>query len=216
MEKHIQLPIPTTAWDRKTYNPILLFRRWIYKHWRYSWLDKSMDKFIFDPYNNLKQGIINFWNWKSVIYKDRNWDDHFIFEVLKRKLILQRKELVQANRHTLVAQTNRDITICLNLIERIQAEFYEMEYMDYHKSEFNFKPSTTHPDCSTLEIKEISEDFDSYFKKYRNTSKRCLKKDRNLCFNKKRLAMMVSLENQKRCQSLLFKILEERITWWWD
>jgi hypothetical protein len=216
MKIHKQLTVPeTSAWDKKSHNPLLLFRQAIYNKWPHNFLvDKIMDKYIFRPYYNIKNGLISLWEWKSVIWKDRHWDDHFIFEVLKHKLILQRKELVSANRHTSIPQTNRDITICLNLIERIQEEFYGTEYMDYFTSDFKWIDFDEN--SKELVIDEISNTADDYFKKYRSTVKKCLKKDRNLLFDRKRLAMAVAHENQKKCQALLFRILSERITWWWD
>jgi len=215
MKTHKQLALPSdSAWGRKTYNPIVLFRRAIYKKWPYGFLDKNMDKYIFDPLNNVKNGLINFWTWKSVIWKDKHWDDYYIFEVIKHKLILQRKWLVNANRHTAISQTNRDITICLNLIERIQEEHYDMEYMDYFVSDFKWIDFDEN--SKELVIDDISNTADDYFKKHRSTVKKCLKKNRNLLFDKKRLAMAVAHENQKKCQALLFRILSERITWWWD
>jgi len=216
MKTHKQLTLPSdSAWDRKSHNPLLLFRRAIYNKWPHSFLDRNMDKYIFDPYYNIKNGLISLWTWKSVIWKDRHWDGYYIFEVLKHKLILQRKELVSANRHTSIPQTNRDITICLNLIERIQEEFYGTEYMDYFTSDFKW---IDHSDDGSKEltIDEISNTADDYFNLHRSTVKKCLKKNRDLCFDKKRLAMTVSHENQKKCQALLFRILSERITWWWD
>jgi len=215
MKTHKQLTLPSdSAWDRKSHNPLLLFRRAIYNKWPHSFLDRNMDKYIFDPYYNIKNGLISLWTWKSVIWKDRHWDGYYIFEVLKHKLILQRKELVSANRHTSIPQTNRDITICLNLIERIQEEHYGMEYLDYFVSNYTWEDFDEN--SKKLVIDEISNTADDYFKKYRSTVKKCLKKNRDLCFDKKRLAMAVSIENQRRCQALLFRILSERINWWWN
>ena len=216
MKVHKQLTLPSeSAWDKKSHNPLLLLRQAIYNKWPHNFLvDRIMDKYIFKPYYNVKNGLISFWEWKSVIWKDRHWDDHFIFEVMKHKLILQRKELVSANRHTSIPQTNRDITICLNLIERIQEEHYDMEYMDYFVSDFKWMDFDEN--SKELVIDEISNTADDYFKKHRSTVKKCLKKNRDLLFDKKRLAMAVAHENQKKCQALLFRILSERITWWWD
>jgi hypothetical protein len=181
MKTHTQLPIPKdSAWGRKTYNPILLFRRAIYNKWPHSFLDKNMDKYIFDPYEKVKNGLVNFWNWKSVIWKDRNWDHQYIFDILKYKLILQRKYLVESNRHTGVENLNRDITICLNLIERIQEEYYGLEPYEYHESDWKFTPAENHPGCSELNIDIVNESFDSYFALHKATVKKCLKKDRLL------------------------------------
>ena len=217
MKTHTQLPIPEdSAWERKTYNPIVLIRRAIYSKWPHSFLDRMLDKFIFNHYEKIKNGLVNFWEWKSVIWKDRHWDDHFIFEVLKQKLILQRKKLVSANRHTSIPQANRDITICLNLIERIQEEYYGMEPYDFHESKYIFTPSESHPDCSELNVDIVSENFDEYFALHRATVKKCLKANRNLSSSKEKLARAVAQYKQTQCQQLLFKILSQKITWWWD
>lgn len=217
MKTHTQLSIPEdSAWSKKTYNPIVLIRRAIYSKWPHSFLDRMLDKFIFNPYENIKNGLVNFWEWKSVIWKDKHWDDHFIFEVLKQKLILQRKCLVSSNRHTLVPQANRDITICLNLIERIQDDYYEMEHTNYVEDKLTFIPLNDGSNCSSLNIEYISDTLDDYFKKYKLTVKKCLKADRNLSASKRKLARAIAGHKQTQCQQLLFKILSQRITWWWD
>lgn len=217
MKTYTQLVIPiNSAWNRKTYNPIVVLRRAIYNKWPNSFLDKNLDKYIFDHYEKIKNGITNLWEWKSVIWKDRHWDDHFIFEVLKHKLILQRKELVEANRHTSIPQTNRDITICLNLIERIQEEFYGMEFMDYEETHFDFIDSDLGPDLKELITNEGPEHLDDYFNLHKATVKKCLKKNRMLIKSKRSLALHVAQENQKKCQVLLFRILNERSNGWWD
>lgn len=42
--------------------------------------------FIFDIYYNIKNGIKNFWNYKSVIWNDRWYDYSYIFKLLEFKL----------------------------------------------------------------------------------------------------------------------------------
>jgi hypothetical protein len=195
LKTYKQLQIPSdSAWDRKSllkrYTPI-----WI--------------KQIFD-------GISSIWKWIPVIYKDRNWDSHYIFEILKFKLIQQRKKLVEDNRHMGVESLNRDITLCLNLIERVQEDYYDLEYMDYHKSDYNWNTCENNPEYSELEIVHVSDNFDVFFKKYKCSVKKVLMQDRSLSSNKNKLAMKLAHYNQKRCQDLLFKVLNERINNWWD
>lgn len=194
MNKYIKHPLPSTsAWDRKTwrcYAPI--------------WFKHFID------------GIKNLIDWLPVIWKDRHWDDHYIFEVLKQKLLLQRNYLVDQYRHTDIPRTNRDITICLNLIERIQDEYYVMEIYGYYESEFKFTPCEDMPGYSTMDTTIISENFDAYFALHKCAVKKCLKKDRSLSGSKENLARAVSEYKQDQCHKLLFRILSERMTWWWD
>jgi hypothetical protein len=158
----------------------------------------------------------NIIKWIPVLYKDRDWDSHHIFEMLKFKLIQQRKEIVEANRHTTVWQTNRDITHSLNLIERIQEETYGIEYFDYVRERVWW--SDNGDDTSTYNSEIIDENFAGYFLKYRNQVVKLIKKDPELALpeNKMRLALHLGHLNQKRCQALLFNIMNERVTHWWD
>lgn len=115
MEKNFneyeKLTIPgDSAWQRKTYDPILRLYR-IKDEWP-KWLDVAFD-FWFIPKRFLTE-IFDFIQklkvWIPVLWKDRDWDDFFIFEVLKTKLLTQRKYLIQKNRHMGIEATNRDIT----------------------------------------------------------------------------------------------------------
>lgn len=194
MKKHLPLPIPSdSAWGRKTwrtYTPI--------------WLKEIID------------GISNIVKWAPTIYKDRNWDDYYIFEILKFKLIQQREELVGANRHTGIEETNRYITICLNLIEHIHEETYNLEYQDFVREKVWF--SDNGDGTSTWNSEIEMENFAGYFKKYPNQVEKLLNKQPRLGLpeNKMELALKLSDLNQKRCQTLLFKILDNKINHWWD
>jgi hypothetical protein len=192
MKNHLPLPIPSdSAWSRpswRKYAPI--------------WLKKIVD------------GTSNIIKWAPTIYKNRDWDDSFIFEMLKFKLIQQRKEIVGANRHMGVEVINRDITICLNLIERIQEETYNLEYLDYVREKVWF--SDNENGTSTYNSAVEWENFAGYFLKYQNQTKRLVDKDPGLALNKMSLALRLSDLNQQRCQALLFKILNEKINTWWD
>jgi hypothetical protein len=201
MKKHLPLPIPSdSAWDRpswRKYTPI--------------WIKEIID------------GISNIIKWIPIIYKDRDWDDSYIFEMLKFKLIQQRKELVGANRHTGIEDTNRYITICLNLIEHIQEETYSLEYQDFvrertwfSKNEGSAANSVGVSYSYNYEIED--ENFSGYFLKYSNQVVKLLNKSPELRLpeNKMILALELGMLNQSRCQKLLFKILNEKINTWWD
>lgn len=193
-KRHYQLPIPDdSAWERRT--------------WRY-----------YTPiwFNEIVKGISNLIKWAPTIYKDRDWDRRYIFEMLKFKLIQQRKELVGANRHLGVEAINRDITICLNLIERILDETYNLEYQDYVREKVWWTDNGD--DTSTYNSEILYENFAGYFLKYRNQVYKLVEKDSELALeeNKMRLALYLGDLNQKRCQALLFKIMNDKIGHWWD
>lgn len=194
MKKHLPLPIPSdSAWGRKTwrtYTPV--------------WLKEIID------------GISNIIKWAPIIYKDRNWDDHYIFEILKFKLIQQREELVGGNRHMGVEEINKYITICLNLIEHIQEETYNLEYQDFVRERMWFSDNGDGTSTWNSEIED--ENFSGYFKKYPNQVRKLLQKQPRLRLpdHRMELALKLSDLNQKRCQTLLFKVLDNKINHWWD
>lgn len=194
MKHYTPLPLPSnSAWERKTwrrYAPI--------------WFKEFID------------GVKNLIDWLPVIWKDRHWDDSYIFEVLKRKLLLQRNHLVDQYRHTDIPTVNRDITICLNLIEHIQEEYYALEIYNYHESKMVSKKCEDIPGYNEVNIEVVSENFDSYFALHKSAVKKCLKKDRTLSNSKENLARAVAHYKQDQCHKLLFSILSERMTWWWD
>lgn len=219
-----KLPIPEdSSWDRKTYNPYTLFRWWLHDKIRYTWFYSVLEKFIFDPIHNCDNGFRNLYRWFKPVWNDRHWDHHYIFEILKQKLILQREYLISNNRHMGIGQTNRDITICLNLIERLNEGYYETEYHDYMKQKFNFIPTGNKfegEDTFEMVSETLYKDLVPYFKKYTNQYNKLLKNGyRDRKFTKEDdeiIALYLSQYNHERCHNLLFKILNEKINHWWD
>ena len=159
-------------------------------------------------------GCKNIIKWSPTIWKQRDWDDHFIFDILQKKIEFQRKEIVGANRHTRVEQDNRDMTIVLNLIERVKNEYYDIEYLDYQESDMKWLDVEDRSDLKRLEFELITENFDEFLKKYPSSVRKVLKTNPNI--DKERLCRLVSNFNQEKAHNLLFKILNERIRYWWD
>ena len=192
MKNYNKLIIPEdSAWDR---NPL-----WRSLHWRI---------------RNFLGGCKNILRWVPTLYKDKDWDDWYIFTILQKKVEFQRKEIIYANRHMDVDRDNRDMTIVLNLIERVKDEHYNTEYLDYEDSKFRFEPVEDNENLCSLEVDVLSERYDEFLKKYQSSVRKVLKQNPDL--NKKDLCFYVSKHNQEKAHDLLFKILKERMRWWWD
>jgi hypothetical protein len=163
-------------------------KRW----WRYTKIRQ-----IFRDY---KQGIQNVWRWFPVVWKDRDWDQYFIYEILKTKLEKQATSIYKHGNHVDAKYDAKRMLLCARLIEMQQEELYEYEWTD----------------------PIYDESFEEYFKKYPRQYKRALAGEfnRNLESIKKHeediIAMEIAWENQKRSRKLLFRILEQNITRWWD
>lgn len=239
-------PVPTkSAWDKKSYDPI----KWLYhlknKEKEYpEWLEK----YFFDPYFNLKNWLINFFSffkklyvWIPIIWKDRDYDDYYIFEILKQKILQQRNYLVRNNRHTNIPQDNHWMTVCLNLIERIQKSYYEIEYFEYQDSKHNFVEITEENESDYHEIISNSEskklyrleteyiydnrvDFINKYPLDRNKAINYLKKYRNCDVSdyaeneesRSSICVVMSTMRHQKAIKILFLILTQKIEAWWD
>jgi len=168
------------------------------------------------------RAIKNLLRWLPVIWKDRDWDDHFIWEILKTKLKHQSEYIGSRDIHVGAKYDAERMMWCVRLIEKIQDEHYAGEYMDYHESRFNWLDIEGDSEYKQLEIDEVSENYDEYFAKHKAAVRKVLANKEYQIFNlnndnyKQRLAMNVGNYNEKRAQDLLFKLLNRGIRGWWD
>ena len=168
------------------------------------------------------RGVKNLIRWFPTIWKDRDYDDYFIFELLRVKLEHQSKYIGDRNIHTRAKTDAEKMRLVSKLIQLQQDEFYGMEYMDYHDTKYDFVPTDETKKWFTVEDTMISENFDEYFKKYPRQYKRVLSGEINRYdkevdeTDKHRIAMEIAHENQDRCHKLIFKIMESKILGWWD
>jgi len=170
-----------------------------------------------------KQGIKNIWYWFPIIWKDRNWDDHYIFEILKHKLKAQAKYIGKRDFHTRAQLDAKRMRLCIELINKVQEEYYSSEYMDYHRDRVWFTDCEDRPGSSLYNSETVWEKYDEYFAKYPLIYKRVMKGEGVFTLNgrdekdmKGIIAMNIGHINQQRAQDLLFKILNENINGWWD
>lgn len=188
-----------------------IFRR-IYLWWEHD--GKYYHKYF-------KTGVKNLWYWFPIIWKDRNWDSHYIFEVMKHKLSAQANYIGTNDRHTRAQQDARRMRLCIKLMSKVQEEDYTMEYMDYHKDRIWFTDCEDRPDSSLMNSEQVWEKFDDYFKKYPLIHKRVMNGEGVFSLegredDKHVIAMNIAHLNHDRARKLLFKIMEENIEGWWD
>lgn len=169
------------------------------------------------------RGVEKLWYWFPIIWKDRDWDGHYIYEIMKHKLKAQAKYIGDRDFHTRAQQDARRMRLCVKLIQACQDEPYAMEYMDYAKERVWFTPCEDRPGSSLYNSEEVWEKYDELFKKYPLIYKRVLKGEgpftldgRDESDMKRIIAMNICHINQNRARKLLFKIMEENIEGWWD
>jgi hypothetical protein len=149
------------------------------------------------------------------LYKDKDWDGWYIYNILQKKIEFQRHEIIYANRHTEVDRDNRDMTIALNLLERVKEEYYGMEHLDYSETEFDFIPVEDNPNLKEMKKTVLSENYDEFLKKYPSSVRKVLK-EFGKGLEKDTLCYLVARHNQEKARKLLFKLLEQKIERWWD
>jgi len=193
MKNYKKLTIPNdSSWSRD-----VLWRR---LHWRIRYF---------------LTGVKNIFRWIPTLYQDRDWDSWHIYTILQKKIEYQRQEIINANRHTEIDRDNRDMTIALNLLERVKDDYYGMEHIDYSKTEFDFIPVEGNSNLKEMKMTVLSENYDEFLKKYPSSVRKVLKeKGNNL--EKDVLCLYVARYNQEKARKLLFKLLEQKIERWWD
>lgn len=192
MKNYKKLPIPKdSAWERNS-------------------LWYKFPRFIRD----FCTGVSNIIKWFPTIWKQRDWDSDFIFNILQKKIEFQREYIVNSNRHTRIDIDNRDMTIVLNLIDRVRNDYYSIEFHDYEDSDYLLKEVDESPKRKRLEINIKSERYNEYLSKYKSSLRQVYKKYPQA--TKRDYCMYVAKHNQDKAKDLLFKILKDRIERWWD
>ena len=154
---------------------------------------------------DIPQGVENLFLWYKVIWNDRNWDQYFIYVILRHKLILMEKNI--RNGHTVGCDKEADnIKICILILDRIINDVYFEMVFDKHAAKWGepkleFTDSEKYPDCKTIDVvyKNVKTEKD----------KEQESKDFKRASNHERYLKQQDLD-------YLFKIMRKHIESWWD
>lgn len=205
-----------------------IFDEWAESHAKKSWIVRKIQWIPLwwkhdgrYTLKNIKTGFKNIFYWLPIIWKDRHWDSHYIFDIMIHKITAQSKYIGSRDIHTRAKRDAEVMMTCVRLMKLIQDETYSSEYSDYHKTKHWFEDVPGKEGYSTWESKIIEENFNDYFKKYPLIYKRVLnyegafdRKGRE--DDKQIIAMNIGQINHDRANMLLFKIMEQNISRWWD
>jgi hypothetical protein len=67
--------------------------------------------------------------WIPIIWRDRDWDYYFVYEILKQKLIDTEKYIRRDGVHFYNNRDADDILKAINLIEKVQTEYHLDKYL---------------------------------------------------------------------------------------
>lgn len=170
-------------------------------------------------YRSFITGVKNLYQWFNIIWNDRDWDYHFILKILEHKLRLQANKIGSRNLHEGAKANARDMIICANLINKLKDDYYRDEYIDFIDTKILFIPIGD-GEKYKMDRKVLRDDLDFYYLKYKNIHKRVLNGEKPLGESSydERIwtAMNIAEINTNRAYDLLFKILKERLEYWWD
>lgn len=158
-----------------------------------------------DLYYNIIYGIQNIFLYFSVIWRDRNWDSHWIFVLLRRKLQLMSKNFEKWNRYEGVEKDVKKMRFCIKIIDRLIEDDYfdpkgELEKKWGKHNLFNYLNG---------EDKDLNDNL--------LLRERVKNREDEELYNKE-LMKHINIEEfkKKRDLRLLFKTLEFNIENWWD
>lgn len=172
---------------------------------------------------DIRIGIRNLRRWFTVIWRDRDWDPHFIYEIMARKLEQQAYHIADNDRHVSAARDAEKMLLCARLIRIQQEEMYRIEYLDYYKETHEMIPTDETKKWYTVESTPVEDRLSEYFAKYPRQHQRVLSGEINW-FGRPaakdksphEIALEIGLENQERSRQLLFKIFADNIESWWN
>lgn len=172
---------------------------------------------------SIYRSIRNLIRWLPIIWKDRDWDSHYIYEILKVKLQNQAKYIGNQDRHTGSKRDAQIMITCARLIEKVQDEYYHMEHTEYTNDVYHFVPRGE--DNYEMVSANVSQTYNDYYKRYPLVYKRVMQgegyydihnPDTDAISTKQLIAMNIGHTNHIRAKKLLFIILERHIEQWWD
>jgi len=161
------------------------------------------------------QGIKNLIYWFKTIWFDRDYDQDFIYKNLKDKLRKVSKYLKKYGQSVVNNVTVQRIETCIRLIDKMLTYYYEEEYTTYQKSIMDFSPIPNSPNF-TIDVIYLENNLHEYFTKYKNEVR---KMKVNIPLDPRgqhRLAFSVARKVDEKARKLLFKIIEENISKWWN
>lgn len=156
-------------------------------------------------FRSIKYGIENLINWFPVIWKDRDWDQWFLYNILKKKLS-DMEEYHRKYGHTVNANKTADeMKTCVNLLDRlIKDEYHEMVFKKHDEKwgepEFNWEDCEKEGSCELQILRtniKDKTDEEQERKEFRRLSE-----------------LEINLRKQDiRC---LFEAIRKHIETWWD
>jgi len=147
----------------------------------------------------IKHGIQNLIKWFPVVWKDRDWDQHFIYKILHFKLSRMEKYQREYGMSTISNDIADQIKLCVNLLDRITKHDYIDNAFLFHNRKWG----------------ELNLDFKQNGLFY-NVEKANTEEEKKI-ENKARMRLYKHVDYlEEQDKDMLFNNMKKYINGWWD
>lgn len=170
----------------------------------WEWIEIYCERYIQIPYYNVKWGIKNFWKWKGVIWKDRNYDYHYLLNVMRFKIQDMLNEYNRVNRYIGQEKDKQSLQTCLYLLNRLVDQNYGENVFYFHDRKWG-------------EIKVDWEETDNSDMLTLVTDRDNIVTEEDKEKERKEFLRLIKHENYLERQDIeyLFKLMSKHVRKWW-
>lgn len=175
----------------------------------YRWFRWDFKRFPFE----IKQGIVNLYKWRKIIWKDRDWDFCFILRLMEFKMkntLTELEKFEKSDRYT------KYLKICISLIEKLQEEQYLNEWFEY--CEIKFVTNRTESNINQIKYEFTYNNLKEYIEKYphaKNIALNHKKYEHILKWGDHGLCTVIGIVRHEKAKKLFFKIMNNEIENWY-
>jgi hypothetical protein len=84
------------------------------------WFERNVE----DTLRNIKYGLQNLWAYKTIIWKDRDWDKHFLLKLMEFKFRRMSEHHTKYGHFQRSDETAKELMIAANLCRRLSEDNY--------------------------------------------------------------------------------------------
>jgi len=167
-------------------------------------------------------GIKQLFKWRKVIYHNYDYDYNGLYSIMGFKLKTLR-ETFEKNQHTVSWEEDvKWIKICENLCEKVGSGYYTEEPFEFYDLNMEFK-ELEDGDSYEMNSDVVRDELDIYFSKYPKIKDKVYNEIKNSKLwvegaedGRSFLAGRMGEHLHNKARKLLFKIIAEKIEYWWD
>lgn len=152
-------------------------------------------------------GVKNLIRWFPIIYKDRDWDNYFLEELLITKLSFQADYFKKYGIHVQAEHDAKRMKLVIKLLKRCRDDYYASEYQQYYQDDYyideHLRLHWTEPTMDNLGL---------YYDKYPRVYKQAVPNSED----RLSIAIKMAQINQERAYKLAYKIIGMYSPGWWD